>query len=386
VSAAEFAAMVLPGFQLHAIEHDNEYRVDLPPAAGQSYNGYLTAIAVTTMTPDEMTQANSLLDQKKYEDAIRYIINTDPWTLERYETLERPTPVLSSEEMQNLGVEIEKKAQEVGADVASYRSDFESAQKFFDTATQRSKTMVTNTADIAAGAGECAPIAMNVGAAHTSEITGLLDQKNMSYAVVSPLSLTSGSDEGNLSAEAYDRKLLAQSVDPAGAIGARADERRKPPPSSGQEWFKTKAELVYASVAIARAAGDGDELPFGLDQNQLGLGGSGPESPNIAIDLSAMRTVPVHTGAETRIDVIFQVKFLKQDTTMWVRAGQVAEPLDVTDSRTLERALKQMRDQLPQEALPTDPPTPSGPPVAVLTPDVKAAVANTPEELLDVNI
>lgn len=113
VSAAEFAAMVLPGFQVHAIERNTEYQVDLPAAAGQSYNGYLVAIALMGTTADEMAEANALLDQNKYEEAIRHIVGTDPWTLSWYETLERTTPVLTVEEMRNLGLEIERRANEV---------------------------------------------------------------------------------------------------------------------------------------------------------------------------------------------------------------------------------------------------------------------------------
>lgn len=245
--------------------------------------------------------------------------------------------------------------------------------------------MVTNTADFAAQAGECATIAMNIGAAHTPEVTGLLDQKNLSYAVVSPLSLKSDSDNGSLSADAYDRKLLGQSVDPAGTVGALVDGRRKPPPSSGQDWYKAKAQVTYAADALVKAAaaeGGEDDPPFGLGQKQLGLSGSGPDAPKIAIDLSTIRAVPVQIGDETRTDVLFQVQFLDQGTTMWIRAGQVAEPLDYTNSRTLEQTLRQMRDQLNQEPPTADPPSPSGPPVAILTPHIKAAIGNTPEELL----
>ncbi|NRN65821.1 hypothetical protein GC106_30360 [Kibdelosporangium sp. 4NS15] len=391
VSAAEFAAMALPGFQLHPIEHENEHQVDLPDAATRSYTSYMVAIAVMSMTDSQATQAEALLKQGKNEDVIKFIIDSNPWTKERYELYMRKAPVVTTEEMQKLGTELEDKARQVGADVSEYRDGLQAARKFFDTATQRSSTMAAATADIAtARMGECAPIAMNIGAAHSSQVAGLFGHKNVSYAVVSPSSLETGTTIGNgsMALPVYERKVKGQSVDPAGGIGAFLDGRRKPPLASQNEWFKAKAELGYGTAVIASAAaaagGSGMQPPFGLDQKQLGLGGSGLDAPSISIDLSTIRIRPVQDNGTTRNDVIFQVTLLKQKTALWIRAGAFAAQPGAHDEKltlqqSLEQALKKMREELKNEPPTDDPPTSGQPKVAEIVPGIKAAVATSEE-------
>jgi predicted GIY-YIG superfamily endonuclease len=398
VSAAEFAAMALPGFQLHPIEHENEHKVDLPDAAARSYTSYMVAIAVMSMTDSQATQAEALLKQDKKEEAIKFIIDSNPWTKERYELINRKTPVVTTEQMQKVGTELEDKAQQVGADISEYRDGLQTARKFFDTSTQRSSTMAAATADIAtARVGDCAPIAMNIGAAHSNQIAGLLSQKNVSYAVVSPSSLATGTAIGNgsLSMQAYDRKVKGQSADPAGGIGAFLDGRRKPQLASQNEWFKAKAEIGYATVVIARAAaaagGSGQQPPFDLDQKQLGLAGSGPGAPSISIDLSTMKMVQVQDNGKTRNEVIFQVTLLKQKTGLWIRAGAVATQPGAPDStqtlqQSLEQALKKMREEISKEP-PADDPAPSAQSKVVdIVSGIKAAVASSAESAAAVNL
>jgi hypothetical protein len=381
VSAAEFAAMVLPGFRLHPIERGDEYRVELPDTAWNAYTGYLVAIAMTSIETAEAEQAVALFDQGRREEALQFIIDTDDWTSTRNEILERPAALVTTEEMKQLGTELEARAQEVGADVSEYRDDLRTARTFFDTAAQRSETMAAKTAELATErVGDCAPIAMNIGAAHTPQVRDLLSQSGMSYASVSPLSLTSDSNNGSLSTEAYDRKLRGQSVDPAGTPGAVLDGRRKPPLTIDQDWFEAKTTLSYATIVLARAAAGGDdEPPFNLDQKQLGLGGSGPDSSHIAIDLSTVRVVPV----DTRKEVIFKATYKKR-ATFWVRAGVVAPLVGEfrpDDLETLERALTQLRNELDNEPPAEEAESSAQPQVATLSPDVKAAVADNEEEL-----
>lgn len=382
--------MVLPGFQLHPIEHDNEYQVDLSDAAEESYTGYLVAIAVTTMTPDQNAHADALLTQNKNEEAIQFIVNANPWTSQRYQILERRVPIVTTDEMRNLSAELEVKAQEVRADVADYREGLRAARTFWDTATKRSATMAANTVGLAtARVNDCAPITMDIGAGHITEVTGFLSQRNISYAVVSPLSLSSDSNNGDLDETTYGRKVKGQSVDPAGTIGAFLDGRHKPPPSSQMDWFKTKAELSYATVIIARAAaaGGGAEPPFNLDQNQLGLGPD-REPHNIAINLSTISVVQaIDHNDKKRNDVIFQVTLLKQNATLWVRAGVVDAPFSFSpdNQETLEKALKQIRDEIKAER-PTTEKEPSEQPVADLTHDIKIAVANSQKDAEAMNL
>jgi hypothetical protein len=384
VSAADFAAMVLPGFTEQPIEKDDQYEVELSAKANQSYTGYLVAIATTTMTSDEITKAHGLLDQKKNDEAIQFIVGTNSWTSQRYQILNRAAPHVTTQEMQQLGTDLEQKATEVNADVADYRTDLQAAREFFDTAAQRSGTMAENTLKIATDSvGKCAPIAMDIGADHTTDITGFLSQKNMSYAAVSPLSLSLATDanSGDITLDAFDRKSKGQSVDPAGGLGSFIDGRRKPPPVIDQDWLKAKADLTYAAVVIARAAaaGGGQQPPFGLDQGKLGLGGpSGPTS--ITIDLSSIQVVP--NEDTKRNDILFKVTMVKQkNLTLWMKAGVVTNTADPSSTeQSLEKALKAMLDELATQDTPTEDPT-DPPKVVDLSGDVKAAVGKSRNEV-----
>ena len=386
VGAAEFAAMVLPDFRLHAVEHEQEYRVGLSSEDQRAYTGYLTAIALTTMTSDQIAHATALLDQDKHEEAILFIIGTNPWTSERHQLLERKAPIVTSAEMQKLGAELEDKARQVGADVTGYQEGLRRSRQFFDTGTQRSRTMTTNTADIAAEhTADCAPIAMNIGAAHSAEVAESFAQRNMSYAIVSPSNLSLEWANGSLSYEAFNRKLAGQSVDTTGALGAILDGRRKPPPSSQQNWFKAKAQVAFATVVIARAvaaartAGGGGKPPFNLDQAALGLGGDGPDAPRISIDLTT-----VEVPDDTVHEVVFKVTLLDQGTDVWVKAGtntpEVTTSLD--DAQSLERALKEVLRELKETPAAQEPQPSTVPQVVTIIPGLKAAVATTKDGAL----
>ncbi|WP_191258627.1 hypothetical protein [Amycolatopsis oliviviridis] len=393
VSAAEFAAMVLPGFQIQPIEHESEHRVEAPGTATQSYTSYLVAIAVMSMTDSQVTQAESLLKQKKNQEAVEFIIGSVPWTKERYDLMERKSPVPSTEEMQRLGSELEEKATAVGADVSKYRKALQDARAFFDMSTRRSTTMTELTTGIAgAHAGECAPIAMNIGAAHTAEITSQFGQKNMSYAVVSPSSLESGTTLGNgsLSMPAFDRKVKGRSVDPDGGIGAFLDGRRKPSPASQNRWFKIKAEIAYAIAVIARAVSrPGDKPPYGLDRQKLGLAGTGPLAPSISIDPATISVVPVvGTDGVKRNEAVFQVNLLDKKTSLWIRTGfasiEDAEKQDHASlQQILERELKKMGEELKKEPLPDDAAQPK---VAEVVSGLQAAVSDTKEGAMNAKL
>jgi hypothetical protein len=387
VSAADFAAMVLPGFTEQPIEKNDQYEVDLSAKANQSYTGYLVAIATTTMTSDEITKADDLLNQKKNDEAIQFIVGTNSWTSQRYQILSRTTPIVTTQEMQQLGAELEQKATEVNADVADYRTDLQAARKFFDTVAQRSDTMAENTLKIATDSvDECAPIAMDIGADHTTDITGILSQKNMSYAAVSPLSLSTDANSGGITLDAFDRKSNGQSVDPAGGLGSFIDGRHKPPPVVDQDWFEAKADLTYAAVVIARAAagaGGANQPPFGLDSGKLGLGvPSGPAG--ITIDLSSVQVVP--SEYQKSNDVLFKFTMVKQNLTLWMKAGVVTNTADPSfGEQSLEKVLKDMRDDLAKQETPTEDPK-DPPKIFGLSGDVKAAVGNSREEVAAVKL
>lgn len=378
VSAADFAAMVLPGFTEQPIEKADQYGVDLSDKGNQSFTGYLVAIAATTMTSVQNIRANELLEQKKDDEAIKFIVGTNPWTNERYQMLNRLTPVATNEEMQRLTDELEQKATEVNADVTNYRADLQEARKFFGITVQRSNAMAENTMKFAADSvGECAPIAMDVGAAHTGEVTNFFRGKNMSYAAVSPASLSTNANSGAITMDALHRKAAGKSVDPAGGLGSFIDGRHKPPPVINQDWLEAKADVAYAAIVLARAAGSGMQPPFGLDQGKLGLGGDAVP-PGITIDLPSIQLVPRDDKSGT--DVLFKVTMVKHNLTMWMKAGVVAKPADLSGQQSLEQALRNMRDELAKQATPEDDPKEPAKVVA-LSGDVHVVVGKNKDDV-----
>jgi hypothetical protein len=74
---------------------------------------------------------------------------------------------------------------------------------FFETASQRSVTMVNNALQLP-GTIAGAPEAMIIGAAHSAKVTELLKQRNVSFALIQPVDLKT--DQGSMSGNDYERK------------------------------------------------------------------------------------------------------------------------------------------------------------------------------------
>jgi hypothetical protein len=107
------------------------------------------------------------------------------------------------------------------------------------------------------------PIAMIIGAAHTERVVELFTDVEVSVAVLRANSLAEGREEGDLSLEAYDRKMLGLSVDSPGSLGALLDGRKKPRPVIQELWFQVKAKTFLLVTSAARAIAEGhtiDEL------------------------------------------------------------------------------------------------------------------------------
>jgi len=183
--------------------------------------------------------------------------------------------------------------------------------------------MAENTAKLAADSvGECAPIAMDIGAAHTADITGLLSQKNVSYASVSPLSLFHEPDSAASPGAPSIARPPAKSVDRPAVSGRCSTVGTSRRPSSNQPWFEEKASVAYIASAIALAASGGQQPPFGLDKGKLGLGG--PSQPaGISVDLASIQLVP--RDDKTGTDVLFQVTMTRQNLTLWMKVGVVGK-------------------------------------------------------------
>jgi hypothetical protein len=337
ISAAEFIAMVYPDFQLHPVEKESEHAVSMSNDAGIAPIGYLFSIAATSLSNDEIDKANSMSGM----DAIDYIISTDSWTQERYDLINQTTPSPQIEDMVKLVDELEVKAKEVNADVSEYSAGLQELRNFYVARGNASNTMVGYASDIAAQYSSV-PIAMIIGAAHTNATATLFQEKNVSYAVLSPLALIADKNVGEIYSEAYDRKLNLTSVDPTGTLGAYLDNRLKPSPVINQEWFILKAKIMYAGIVIARAAASGGDVPFDLDKDKLGI-----TDGQIDIDLTAMEVQEsLDKNGNKVYEVLFPVKLIRQNKTLWMKVIQ-AEPS--LEAQTLEEALISIWNKLNTE-------------------------------------
>lgn len=194
ISAADFMAMVFKDFQLHPIEHQQEYQVGLPDRSGDAPVAYLLAIAEKSLSPEHLQKADLLMEQENGKEAFNFILDSDPWVKEHYNLLINSS--ISIQEIISLIDKISEKAKAVGADTDKYESSLQEYRTFFVTASQRSHTMTEKTLALLNN-NPGVPIAINTGAAHTDELKTLLKQQPVSFAVVAPASLAKGQKMGD---------------------------------------------------------------------------------------------------------------------------------------------------------------------------------------------
>jgi hypothetical protein len=259
ISSSEAMALIYNDVVVTGVEVPEEYNYELSDSAGSAPTIYLYLSAAPGMTPDEIDKANGLLDAKKILEGVEYIISTDDWTNKEYALLKDKTKIISAESWLTILDEIEAKAISVGAEIPTeYKQGMSDLRKFYETASQRSKTMVDNALAIAS---PNAPIAMVIGAAHTELVVDLLTKKGVSFAVLRSNTLNN-TENGDLSSEAYDRKSRQLSIDQPGTLGALLDGRKKPQPVIGKTWFQSKYETYIVADKMARAVAGGRKPPF----------------------------------------------------------------------------------------------------------------------------
>jgi hypothetical protein len=260
ISSSEMMALIYEDVEVVGIEDADEYNVKFPEDASGAPTIYLYLIAIPGLTEDEVLEANELLEAEEILEAVEFIISTDPFTDETYKWMNDDSVIRSAEEWVEMMDEIQAKAAEVGVEIeADVEADLEAYREFFATASQRSDTMVDYVLDLAETQPE-KPIAMITGAAHTERVIDLLEDAGVSAVVLRANSLAEGLEKGDLSFEAYDRKLQALSVDAPGSLGALLDGRKKPPTVTQQLWFQVKAKIYLVVTRAARAIAEGHSI------------------------------------------------------------------------------------------------------------------------------
>lgn len=292
ISDAEFIALLYPDVKIYGVENAEEYNVR---ASEDPSFYYILAIGFTNLSQDEKRKASQLAKENVTE-YIKFVINARPCTKKWYEHLTNKSRIFSIEEEISVLEQIEKAADKVGAyeersiwdklselwdaivgaNIVEAKIDyqerayFKELLKFYRTASKRSETITANTLNLSKSAN--APIALVIGAGHTSKVSKLLKNNSATYAVITPNSLTeTKKDISKLNSSAYDRKLKNLSVDEEGMLGSFLDRRselkdwRKPYPFITTVAGHSEPEMDYITDLIADGAANGGKPPFGLE-------------------------------------------------------------------------------------------------------------------------
>jgi hypothetical protein len=344
LSSAEYMAALFPDLQVHPIEDAAQYQVELADGAGGAGFAYLLRVALKGIEDPARAgphagKINALQQQKKTKELLEYILTIDPWVAEKARLMRRQEAPVQAEEWVAALTAIERKAAEVGAQIpAEDRQNMTKLIAFFQMADDRSRTMVAATASVASRSPK-APVAMIIGAAHTSRVVELLEAGRQPYVVISPLSLSNNVQTASLSHEAFGRKGRRLSVDESG-LGTWLDGRKKPPPVIGESWLRAKAGLFLLTSRVAvRAAGGGQppppkEPPFGLAASEL-------EAP--------LARVVAGTIRREEDDVVFQAVVFPDDEArkraLWVRTRATGAPVTAQQDADVETLLTAALDK-----------------------------------------
>lgn len=338
INSAEFIALCYPDVEVCGVEIAEECNVRLSDDAYVSVMFYLLAIAEESLSQDQIREANRLIEGEKYGAYIEFVINADQWTAERYKQLMEEDKMYSLEETISIYKEIQKKADRVGAEVdAESKAGLEELIVYDEARASASKTITTNTLALCEKSPD-APVAMTIGAAHTSKVFELLEDDYVAYAVITPMSLTDLDDKSNLTSNAYDRKMQCLSVDETGMLGAFLDNRpelidgqHKPPTVLDERFAQIKSEIYYITVRIARAAAAGGDLPFGLTKDKLSF-------QYVEVDPSSIRVI----DGEVIFPMVVKDERGSVVTTIWGRTKQFREPIEFEETEDgLEALLKE---------------------------------------------
>jgi hypothetical protein len=359
ISSSETMALIYADVSVTGVEDASEYNYEPPDEAWSAHTWHLFQIAALGMTQSEITKFNELVGDEKIMDAIEFAINTDEWTSEKYTLIQDETIIISAEEWLQIIDDIAAKATEVGAGVsADDKASLQALRRFFEVASNRSRTMVDYTLDLLQQSPG-APVAMIIGAAHTDLVAQLFANEGMSFAVIRGNSLEENREEGDLHYQAYGRKSDSQSVDSVGTLGALLDGRKKPRPVIGEIWLQSKANIYLLVDLLARAAADGEMPPFTDALSDL------PPLEGVTLNKDSIQ---MEGG-----DVIFSVEALDQNgnwVTIWVRARASRERA----AKLLEQRLLEGYDRVQSKEEPSEEPEPETSP-AVLVPVSSETVA-----------
>jgi hypothetical protein len=320
INAAEYVALVEPAVRVRGNEIQSEYAVTA--SLTNSALGYLVGIAEKTLSRANAQRVDELVRSQKADEALDTIFSNNPWAKERYLKL-YGDGVSSTQECEAILREILERARQVGLRVDSQQeAGFREDLNFYRTASRRSCTIVSNTLAMM-DAKSPRPVALLIGAAHTGKVVELVKAANLSYAVLSPLSLVESPKAGKLGGPMYQRKMDAKSIDGAGMLGALLDGRKKLPAVLGKQWFRSKAAIYIAINRILAVAARDERLPS--DELKTAL----RALPWITIDWSSVKTTREDNGVRLMVRVTAQTSDTDPNETVTVWVAGFHQPRSV---------------------------------------------------------
>jgi len=323
ISGAEFMAMAHPDFHLHAIEVNSQYSITESPAEQQAVLTYVNALEKQSGTAEQAQRFNHLLGLLAPADGSTPPAEIMPQIIDGLVAL----------------------AQEFNLNMGHAAQAIQEDRTFWLVTAQRSATMVDKTvaalSHIPSGL-----IALDIGAAHTQGVLGLLRGRAVSAAVLSPVSLSADQQHGDLTQAEYDRKQGRHLVGPPGTLGALLEQRHNFPPIFGYPPFDVESATMYAAEQVVQAAAGGSGGPFPPKARTLGLGDFNP----IDIPLGRISIIPGKPPA-----VSMQVRVKATGLKFWLVVWQVAPETPIPqDEKTLEEALIAIRKAILAEPAPSN--------------------------------
>jgi len=280
--------------------------------------------------------AAALANSGKTDEAIEYIIKSDPWTSKRFETMKKQSPTSSDEEIAQVR-EIQDRARQVGATIPpDIERDMQSLIVFYQTADQRSVTMVNSTLGLP-GVVAGVPCAITIGEAHTDKVVEGLRQRDVAFAVIRPNDLNP--KNGSMTVAQFDRKSDGKwSRNSLGTLAGVLNGSRKPSPIIERTAARSYASMLMAAMLLAKTARSGNYGgPFPPDRLWSQLA----SLPDIRLDRISFSL--------DGYDVIYRA-WLKQDNgsdkEVWSRAGTLTQSALAATKKTLEQKLLQASDDL----------------------------------------
>ncbi|KJJ86008.1 hypothetical protein OMAG_000125 [Candidatus Omnitrophus magneticus] len=342
INTPEFMTLIYPDIKVYGIELKSEYDVELDKDNNARIR-YLIAIAEKyPYSQDQIGKINDLITQKKLDEAVELMLNTDPWTREKYKQMtdKQPGKITTRAIIRQVD-EIMKKAEEVSAQIdPEIKEGMLKTRRFFEVASKRSLTMVNYVAEKLIDKKSSSPIAISIGAAHTKEMLAELKSHSISYVQITPNDLNP--ESGQLSYEQFELKNKGKwAQDAPGTMGHILNSnKRNPRPIIDTVEAQSYASMNMASILLAESAmasnGQIPPIPDNL-RRQLNL------LPNIRIDYNSIES--------NEHDVIFNATLRdnnNNDVSVWARVGSTTTDMQTannvqqanTEGRSIEQKLK----------------------------------------------